>query len=281
MLYEVITEEIRIMGDKKTGPVDLSQDPALRDALRQRRESEEAARREREGREEAKPPAPPSQNEAGADGSELGGNSANPAEAGEVRQAMRQGWRDSGQDKRPQQTMEERWPLPGEEREHPGVITSYSIHYTKLYDSVSRAFSARVMAATLPAPCRSSGTWPRPGAPRQRWAETSRPAPSPAKYTLPAVPPPSPARQRARASWPLPARDAAQSVDGVRITSYNVCYTKLLRWLGGSGDKLLFPLGEAGDIRRKVVPFPLEGRRIHDAAEGAIVDGCVANAVVV
>ena len=85
-----------------------------------------------------------------------------------------------------------------------GVITSYSIHYTKLYDTEAdhEGFSFRLGRGHLPAlPVVARGLPPGPGS-------------LPAGVELPR-----------RADAPVRLFFGKQP----RITSYNVCYTKLLR----------------------------------------------------
>ena len=98
------------------------------------------------------------------------------------------------------------------------VITSYSIHYTKLYDTASRrarAGSARG-GSRIRARLRPAGG-PREPASEREWYRT---------WLLLAAPR---VRNGARRRQAADACGHSTARAARRITSYNVCYTKLLR----------------------------------------------------
>ena len=96
-----------------------------------------------------------------------------------------------------------------------GVITSYSIHYTKLYDVPAQ------VSATLLENSRQAATWSWAAADADTLVKTP-------KEMLP-----EDLNVRATATYEAESakcKGAFTKVD--RITSYNVCYTKLLRGRG-------------------------------------------------
>ena len=99
------------------------------------------------------------------------------------------------------------------------VITSYSIHYTKLYE-IKAPFAGQVLDVD---PDIAAGTWVAPSQPLGILVD-------PASWTVEALVPEAALARIAvgdRARLHLRG-DALTRLHG-RITSYNVCYTKLLR----------------------------------------------------
>ena len=118
--------------------------------------------------------------------------------------------------------------LPSDQRLrrlHPGsgarVITSYSIHYTKLYECLQQAVFPEPSTSAYCLPFATGSSYsvsqaycsPPPGSHQTRFAWD---------FDMPVGTEISSARKSApRASWMVAGK--------ARITSYNVCYTKLLR----------------------------------------------------
>ena len=93
------------------------------------------------------------------------------------------------------------------------VITSYSIHYTKLYDNTKPIWNRYDDKNDVMMGGQVNGMWHTPTGTTWDWA-----GPDAVGEYL--------ARWVAGAHRPIGDNNKA---NGIRITSYNVCYTKLLR----------------------------------------------------